>query len=128
MTRVVHAVLLGVTLIASVAAARTRGVPPTVELDGCVMPAAACPAPRDVITLRAGERSLEFAVEEIRFPTSGVSASKALTEMKLRAFAVHGPKELLDKLGAGAHVRVRGPVRFGSQYLLLQSVEPLPQK
>lgn len=126
MTRLARIVLLGSILIATAAMARVRSAPPTLELDGCVLPASACPKPRDVITLRVDERSLEFAVDEIRFPTSGASTSKALTEMKLHAFAVHGPKEFAAKLTAGAHVRVRAAARFGSRYLLLQAVEPLP--
>jgi hypothetical protein len=128
MGRVVRAVVLGSTMIATGATARTRSVPPRIELDGCVMPAAACPAPRDVVKLRAGERSFEFAVDEIRFPTSGASPSKVLTELKLRHFAVHGPKELVDRLTTGVHVRIRGALRLSSQYLIINAVESLPQE
>jgi len=120
--------LVASLLVATAAPARMGSVPPTIELDGCVMPATACPKPREVIKLRLDERPIEFAVDDLRFPTSGASTSKALTELRLRTFAVHGPKEFVARLAAGAHVRVRGPVRFGSRYLLLQSVEPLPEQ
>jgi len=128
MGHVVRRVLFGAILIATVATARVASAPPTIELDGCVMPASACPKPREVIKLRTDERTIEFAVDDIRFPTSGASTSKALTELKLRTFALHGPKEFVEKLAAGARVRVRGAARFGSRYILLQAVEPLPQQ
>jgi len=127
-SRLSRGILVSTILVATAATARMGGVPPTIELDGCVMPAAACPKPREVIELRLDERAIEFAVDDLRFPTSGASTSKALTELKLRTFAVHGPKEFVARLAAGAHVRVRGAVRFGARYLLLQAVEPLPEK
>jgi hypothetical protein len=110
----------------SVAASRTSR-PPTVELDGCVMPATACTEVRDVVKLRVGDRKVDFAVERARIPGSTASESKLLTELELRGLTLHGPKEVTDRLAPGAHVRVRGILRSGPM-MLLQSIEPRPEK
>src|SRR5262245_5514672 len=73
-------VVLGV--LADLAAARVRGVPPVVELDGCVMPAEACKAVREVVTMNVDDRKLDFAVEQLRIPGSAASPGKVLTELK----------------------------------------------
>ncbi len=112
--------------IAALASARIAP-PPTVEIDGCLMPAAPCTAVRDVINLRVGDQKLEFGVERLSFPTSTVSGSKVLTELKLRGVSVHGPAELTERLVTGAHLRLRGVLRPG-RMLLLQSVEPLAKQ
>ena len=91
-------VLLGI--LPDFVGARTRGVPPVVELDGCVMPADGCAKVRDVVTMNVGGRKLEFAVEQLRLPTSTASPGKVLTELKLRPINVQGPKELTAKLTA----------------------------
>jgi hypothetical protein len=101
--------------------------PPIVEIDGCVMPAPACASLHDVIRLRVEDRKLELAVERLTLPMSAASSSKVLTELKLRGVSPHGPSELTARLVAGAHLRIRGVLRSGP-YLLLQSVEPRPEK
>ena len=58
------AALLAVALLATAAAARMARVPPTAELDGCVLPATACSAPRDAIEIRVDGRPLRSAVVE----------------------------------------------------------------
>jgi hypothetical protein len=116
------AVVLGI--LPDIAGARVRGVPPMVELDGCVKPTDGCAAVRDVVKINVGDRKLDFAVEQLRLLTSTASPGKVLTELKVRPLIVQGPKELTAKLTAGAHVRVRGTLRLASQMLLLQSVEP----
>ena len=116
-------------VLASTSASARMGsrVPPTVELEGCVMPTEACTASRDTIHMKVEDRTLEFRVERLTFPTSGASGSKALTELKLRGVSVHGPKPLLAKLVPGTVIRLRGTLRTGP-YLLLQSVEPRAER
>jgi hypothetical protein len=117
-----NALLLGVVLLASDAAA--RGLPLLVELDGCVEPATACTT-SDRITLNEGERKLSFAVETLRvLSSSGPTSGKVLTEMKLRPLRVHGPDDAVHKLAPGAHVRMRAALRLRERYLMVQSVEP----
>jgi hypothetical protein len=119
----VFVLVLGVPSLAAPRVSR----PPVVEIDGCVMPAPACGSVRDVIRLRAGDRKLELAVERLSVPMSTTSSSKVLDELKLRGVSAHGPSELTARLVAGAHLRIRGVLRSGP-YLLLQSVEPRPEK
>jgi hypothetical protein len=125
-TRHFAAVVLALAM-SSVAGARVSR-PPTVELDGCVTPATACTDVRDVVKLRVGkDRNVDFAVERVGIPGSTASESKLLTELKLRGLTLHGPKETTDRLGSGAHVRIRGVLRSGPM-MLLQSIEPRPEK
>jgi hypothetical protein len=120
---------LGIALVVVGPASARRGIPPTIELDGCILPAEACPSPRDVVELRVGDRKLELAVEHLRFvTTTGLTTGKVLTELELRPVQVHGPKELDEKLRPGARLRLRGALRLAPHYLLLQSVEPLPTR
>ncbi len=118
-------VLVGIAM-AAVASARIRRSP-TVEIDGCIMPATACTAVRDIVKVREGDRKLELAVERVDVPGTTASSSKLLTELKLRGMAVHGPSELTSRLVAGGHVRIRGVLRPGPM-MLLQSVEPRPDE
>ena len=120
------AVALAALLTASTAAA--RGLPLTVELDGCVLPAPACPSPRDVITLDEGKRKLSFSVEEVRVPGARATTGGVLDALKIRPVRVYGPGELAHRLATGAHVRIRAAFRRAERYLLLNSVEPLPEK
>ena len=122
--RLVLVALLAVAV--PVAAVRVRA-PVTADIDGCVMPATACAKPRDVFTMRLKDQKLEFAVEQLSIPTSNVSSSKVLTELRLRGAAVNGPAELTSRLTAGAHLRIRAIVQSGPR-LLLQLVEPRPDK
>ena len=122
---VLRRTVLIVLVAASVAAARR--LPPTVEIDGCVMPAAACPTPSDVITLRVGDGELRFGVERLSLPPSNASSAKILTELRLRGATVNGPEELTRRLVAGAHLRLRAALMSGPR-LLLQSVEPRPEQ
>jgi hypothetical protein len=101
--------------------------PPTVEIDGCVMPATACTEVRGVVKVRVDDRKVELAVERVWLPGSTASGSKLLTELELRGLTVHGPKEVTGRLAAGAHVRVRGVLRAGPM-MLVQSIEPRPEK
>src|SRR6185503_12267021 len=57
---------------------------PTVEIDGCVMPATACTDVRGTVKVRVDDRKLELAVERVSLPGSGASGSKLLTELELR--------------------------------------------
>jgi hypothetical protein len=117
-----------VLALATAAPAFARSArPPTVEIDGCVMPATACADVRDVVKLRVDDRKVELAVERVWLPGSAASGSKLLTELKLRGLTVHGPKEVTERLAAGAHVRVRGVLRSGPM-MLVQSIEPRPEK
>ena len=123
----VHAIaILSVLLLASIAAA--RGIPLNVELDGCVLPAPACPSTRDVITLNEDKRTLSFSVDEIRVPGARATPLDVLDALRIRPARVYGPDELKHKLVAGAHVRIRAVFRRAERYLLLSSVEPLPEK
>ena len=97
--------------------------PVIAQMDGCVLPSEACKTPRETIRMRVGDRKLEFAVEEMTFPNTGASSSKALTELKLRGVSLQGPKELTEKVTTGSHLRLRGALRPGP-FLLLESVEP----
>jgi hypothetical protein len=124
--RLVLTLVATIVLLSPPAMGRRR-VPPTAELDGCVMPAEACASVRDIVQMRVGGRKIEFAVEHLSFPTSGASGTKVLTELKLRGVNVQGPKELTEKLTTGASLRVRGLLRTGP-FLMLQSVEPRSQK
>ena len=124
--RCIVAVALPVVLAMPVAAARLRA-PLTIDLDGCVMPATACAKPRDVFTMRLRDQDLEFAVEQLSAPTSGVSPSRILTELRLRGAAVNGPAELTSRLSRGARLRIRAIYQTGPR-LLLQLVEPRPEK
>jgi hypothetical protein len=123
-----HRVLIFAVLVVAmpVAAVRVRA-PVTVDIDGCVMPATACPKPRDVFTMRLRDQKLDFAVEQLSAPTSGVSPSKVLTELRLRGAAVNGPAELTARLTKGAHLRIRAIVQTGPR-LLLQSIELRPDR
>lgn len=117
--------MVAVLVPCAMANARTRRSP-TVEIDGCIMPATACTAVHDVVKVREGDRKLDLAVERIDVPGTTAAPSKLLTELKLRGMAVHGPSELTTRLTAGAHVRIRGVLRAGPM-MLLQSVEPRPE-
>jgi hypothetical protein len=126
--RILRVSLVGVALVvAVVAGARGPRRPPTVEIDGCVMPATACTDVRGVVKVREGDRKLELAVERVFLPGSTASPSQLLTELKLRGMSVHGPSELTTRLVAGAHLRIRGLFRPGPM-MLLQSVEPRPDE
>jgi hypothetical protein len=114
-------------LATSVPAFARSARPPTVEIDGCVLPATACADVRDVVKVRVDDRKIELAVERVWLPGSAASGSKLLTELKLRGLTVHGPKEITGRLAAGAHVRVRGILRAGPM-MLVQSIEPRPEK
>ena len=117
--------LLLVLAIATPAAARRISVPPSIELEGCVLPAPACPSPRDVVEMNLDDRKVSFAVDALRFVShTTASTGKVLTEMKLRPLRVHGPKELQEKMTSGASLRLRATLRLADRYLLLQSVEP----
>jgi hypothetical protein len=102
-----------------------RGVPPSIELDGCVLPSTVCGPSRDVVEMIVDDERRKFAVEAARFTAAGGSSSKLLAELKLRPLRVEGPKELTGKLVPGERRRVRGTLRLGPRYLLLQGVEPL---
>jgi hypothetical protein len=123
------ATLVTATLaLAGIASRAFAAGPPAVELDGCVRPAEACAAVRDVVQLDDGKRKLPFAVEQIRLPlTPRASPGKVLTELKLRGLRVNGPDEFVQKLVPGAHIRVRGALVTGPR-LLLQGVDPLGEK
>ena len=111
-----------VTLLPAAGAA-ARGLPLTVELDGCVAPTTAC-STRDVVELNAGKRKLSFAVETLRVvSTSHATSGGVLAEMKLRPLRLHGPDELLHRLEPGAHVRMRGALRLRDRYLIVQAVD-----
>ena len=114
-------------LATSVPAFARSARPPTVEIDGCVLPATACADVRDVVKVRVDDRKIELAVERVWLPGSAASGSKLLTELELRGLTVHGPKEITGRLAAGAHVRVRGILRAGPM-MLVQSIEPRPDK
>jgi hypothetical protein len=119
--------LVALLLVAMpVAAVRVRA-PVTADIDGCVMPATACPKPRDVFTMRLRDQKLQFAVDQLSIPTSSVSSSKVLTELRLRGAAVNGPAELTSRLTPGAHLRIRAIVQSGPR-LLLQSIETRQDK
>ena len=111
--------------IAAPVAARRISVPPSIELDGCVLPAPACPSPRGVVEMNLDDRTVSFAVNVLRFiSNTTASTGKVLTEMTLRPLRVHGPKELQEKLVAGASLRVRATLRLADRFLLLQSIQP----
>jgi hypothetical protein len=117
--------LVVVLLIAAPPATARRGVPPIIELDGCVLPAESCPPTRDIVEMIVGDEKRKFAVEVLRFVGgAGGSTGKVLTELKLRGLRVQGPKELIARLQPGSRRRVRGALRLGP-FLLLQAVEPL---
>ena len=116
------------TLVALLVAAQAaaRGLPLNVELVGCVLPAPACSATRDVLTLNEHDRKLSFAVDTLHLrSTTRATSSQVLSEMKLYPLRVHGPDELVKRLTAGAHLRVRAALRLGNRYLMLTSVESL---
>jgi hypothetical protein len=122
---------LGVALLVTILAgsAVAAGLPLMIELDGCVMPAPACADTRNVVTLRDNDRKIPFAVDVLRLrSTTRATTGAVLTEMKLRPQRVHGPDELMNRLTPGARLRVRAAVRLREMYMLLQSVEPLPEK
>ena len=121
-------IAVAVLALATSAPAFARSArPPTVEIDGCVLPATACADVRDVVKVRVDDRKIELAVERVWLPGSAASGSKLLTELKLRGLTVHGPKEITGRLAAGTHVRVRGILRAGPM-MLVQSIEPRPEK
>ena len=122
-----RAAAIGVALLAVApwVHARRVGAPPSIELDGCVLPSTVCAETRDVVEMRIGDETRKFAVEAARFTTAGGTSSKLLAELKLRPLHVEGPKELLGKLTPGERRRVRGMLRLGPRYLLVQGVEPL---
>lgn len=121
-------IAVAVLALATSAPAFARSArPPTVEIDGCVMPATACADVRGVVKVRVDDRKIELAVERVWLPGSAASGSKLLTELELRGLTVHGPKEITGRLAAGAHVRVRGILRAGPM-MLVQSIEPRPDK
>jgi hypothetical protein len=122
-------VLLFGSLVAADPAAARRGVPPTIELDGCVQPSTKCRPTSDVVDMVVDGRKVPFGVETLRFVTStNASPGKTLTELRLRPLRVQGPKPLTQQLEAGARRRVRGMLRLSVGYLLLQAVEPLDEK
>lgn len=124
--QVLRSILLGALLAGATSADARRGVPPTVELDGCVMPSTKCSRTSDVVDMMVDDKKLPFAVETLRFvTTTSASSGKVLTELRLRPLRVHGPKELTQKLEVGSHRRVRGALRLGAGYLMLMAVEPL---
>jgi len=114
--------------VLAVSNASARGLPLSIELHGCILPAPACPPERDVVTLTVGDGKLSFGVEKLRL-LSHVRASTAgvLHEMKMRPVRVHGPDELLHRLTPGAHVRVGAFLRLSQHYMILKSVEPEPE-
>ncbi len=114
-------------LATSVPAFARSARPPTVEIDGCVLPATACADGRGVVKVRVDDRKIELAVERVSLPGSAASGSKLLTELELRGLTIHGPKEITGRLAAGAHVRVRGILRAGPM-MLVQSIDPRPEK
>ena len=114
-------------LATSVPAFARSARPPTVEIDGCVLPATACADVRGVVKVRVDDRKIELAVERVWLPGSSASGSKLLTELELRGLTIHGPKEITGRLAAGAPVRVRGILRAGPM-MLVQSIEPRPAK
>jgi hypothetical protein len=114
-------------LATSVSAFARSARPPTVEIDGCVLPATACADVRGVVKVRVDDRKIELAVERVWLPGSAASGSKLLTVLELRGLTIHGPKEITGRLAAGAHVRVRGILRAGPM-MLVQSIEPRPEK
>jgi hypothetical protein len=127
--RLFRSILLGVLLAGATSADARRGVPPTVELDGCVMPSTKCSRTSDIVNMVVDDKNLPFAVETLRFvTTTSASSGKVLTELRLRPLRVHGPKELTQKLEVGSHQRLRGALRLGSGYLLLMGVDPLGEK
>jgi len=99
-----------------------RGLPLLIELDGCVEPAKDCPT-RDVVTLNEGKRKLSFAVETLRVRSGHATSGGVLEEMKLRPLRVHGDDELVHRLTAGAHLRIRAALRLRERYLIVQAVE-----
>lgn len=125
-TRVQTVAILGALLLASIAAARS--IPLNVELDGCVLPAPACPSTRDVITLNADKQKLSFSVDEIRVPGARATPLDVLDALRIRPARVYGPDELKHKLVPGAHVRIRAMFRRAERYLMLSSVEPISEK
>lgn len=116
---------LAFAFLVAVPASARRIVPPTVELDGCVLPSTACDPRADVVEMTIDDEKKKFAVEELRVITATASSSKVLDELRLRGLRIHGPAELTRKLEPGPRRRVRGALRLGASYLLLQSVEPL---
>jgi len=125
--RNLRTVIVVLALAAATSALARSMRPPTVELDGCVMPATACTEVRGTVKIRVDDRKVDFAVERAAVPGSTASESKLLTELELRGLTLHGPKEVTGRLVAGAHVRVRGVLRAGPM-MLLQSVEPRAEK
>jgi hypothetical protein len=125
--RSLRAVAIVLTLATAAPVFARSARPPTVEIDGCVMPATACADVRGVVKVRVGDRKIELAVERVWLPGSAASGSKLLTELELRGLTVHGPKEVTGRLAPGAHVRVRGVLRTGPM-MLVQSIEPRPAK
>ena len=118
--------LTTVALLLIAAHAAARGLPLNVELDGCVLPAPACSATKDVVTLNEHDRKLSFAVGTLHLrSTTRATSGQVLTEMKLRPIRVQGPDEFVKQLTPGAHLRVRAALRLGERYLMLTSVESL---
>src|SRR5215831_13069837 len=94
-------------VLAVPAAARVARVPPTAELDGCVLPAPACPKPRQVVKLRVEKRTIDFGLDTLRLG-SMLASGRTQSELARRPLSVHGPAELVGKLTDGASVRIRG--------------------
>ena len=118
--------LVVVLLAVAASALAGHGVPPVVELDGCILPATSCTKVREEVEMVIDDQRRKFAVEDLRF-VSGLagSTSKLLTEIRLRGLQVQGPKELKARLEPGSRRRVRGLLRLSTRNFLLQAVEPL---
>ena len=127
MARLLASLLALVSLVFSLPVQARRGMPPTVELDGCVLPSTtACRAGSEIVEMTVDDAQRQFAVETLRFVSvPDASTGKTLTELRLRGLRASGPKALTAKLVPGERQRVRGRLRLGTGHLLLQALEPL---
>lgn len=122
-------ILAAVLVLAAASASARRPAPLTIELDGCVLPSTACAETADVVELTIDDVKRRFAVEALRFVSMrSASTGKILSELRLRGLRVTGPAELTARLEPGGRRRMRGMLRLEVWYLLLQAVEPLPNR
>jgi hypothetical protein len=127
--RIPAVTLLLLATVASLVSARPPGkgtmVPQTVEIDGCVLPADGCEQKaRDVLDLSVGDRTIRFAVREMRVVSGAQLGASLLATLRGRPLRVVGPDDLTAQLAPGSRLRLRGSLRSGSTHMLfLQGVE-----
>src|SRR5262249_11521237 len=98
---------LVLVLLATVpAVGRVGRIPPTAELDGCVLPAPACPKPRQVVKLRLDKRTIDFGLETLRLGST-LASLRTQSELARRPLSVHGANDLVARLTEGANLRIR---------------------